>query len=91
MKARKKYWKRIIEDCPKHPHASELTCKTCHQITLDFAEMKLMDLHEEIKGIMAHAQWDLEMGASSKWGWTKTDFVVRCPRIKKQDKLRRLQ
>jgi len=82
-------FRAVDEICPDHPDCYELTCKQCHQISLDFAEMELMDLAERVKSIFAHASWDKEMGADSKWGWTISDFVVRNKFPYKKERARR--
>jgi len=63
--------------CTKHPEHFEVTCKKCHQASLDYTEKNLMELHEVIKSLIAHAKWNMEHGAQTKWGWTGKDFIVK--------------
>jgi hypothetical protein len=74
---------RDYEDCKEHPDCFVVGCKYCHQSALDGVEMRLMDLHEEIKGLLAHGQWHTKYAHNgSKWGWTVGDFTVESPKKK---------
>ncbi len=60
----------LSDDCKEHPDSVEGTCKDCHQMMLDFLELRLMDLDTEVEGLQETAKWHKERGAYSKWGWT---------------------
>ncbi len=72
---------RYLEDCPEHPNSFSIGCKSCHQISLDLIETRLMDMDLEIKALLSHAKMDIGYGAESKWGWADGDFTIELDEI----------